>query len=77
MEIKFFRTILNKINDRIRNTNIRFEPGVDEIKNDIQKGRLRWFEHVIQKTGYLRKCYIQKWREMARRKNQNQMEGPN
>ena len=31
MEMKFLRVILNKTKDRIRNTNIRLELGVDEI----------------------------------------------
>ena len=38
MKISFFRAILNKIkNDRITNTNIRLELGVDEIKMTILK----------------------------------------
>ena len=42
--IEIFRAILNKTKeDVIRNTNIRLELGVDEIYNDIQKSRLRWF----------------------------------
>ena len=32
---------------RIRNTDIRSDLEVDEIKNDIQKSRLRCFWHVI------------------------------
>jgi hypothetical protein len=32
--MKLLRAILNKRKDRIRNTNIRFELGVDEIKKD-------------------------------------------
>ena len=48
MEMKFLRVILNKTNkDRIRNTNIRLELGVDEINNDIEKSRLRWFGQVM------------------------------
>ena len=36
--MNFLRVILNKIKkDRIRNTNMRLELVVDEIKNDIQK----------------------------------------
>ena len=47
--MKFFRAILNKTKkNRIRNTNIRLELGVDEIKNGIQKSRLRWFGHIMQ-----------------------------
>ena len=34
----------------IRNTNIRLKLGVDEIKNDIQKSRSIWYEHVMQMT---------------------------
>ena len=49
MEMEFLRTILNKTKDRIRNTNIRLELGMNEIKNYIQKSRLRWFGHVMQK----------------------------
>ena len=47
--IEIFRAILNKTKeDVIRNTNIRLELGVDEIKKYIQKGKLRWFRHVMQ-----------------------------
>ena len=50
MKIQFLRAILNKTkNDRIRNSNIRLKLGMDEIKNDIQKCRLTWFEHVMQR----------------------------
>ena len=41
MEIKFLRVILNKSKDRIRNTKIRLELEVDEIKNAFQNSRLR------------------------------------
>ena len=45
MEIKFIKRNFNQtMEDRIRNTKIKFEPGVDEIKNDIQKSR---FGHVM------------------------------
>jgi hypothetical protein len=47
MEITFLRAILNLKKERIRNTNIRLELGVHEIKNDIQMSRLRWFGHVM------------------------------
>ena len=47
-QYSFLRAIINKIKVRIRNTNIRLEVGVDEIKNDIQKRRLRWFGHVMR-----------------------------
>ena len=41
MEMTFLRAILNKTkNDRIRNTNVRLELRVDDIKNGIQKSRL-------------------------------------
>jgi hypothetical protein len=48
MEMKLFRVILNKTKDRIRNNNIRLELGVDELKNGIQKSRLRWFGQGMQ-----------------------------
>ena len=49
MEVTFLRAILNKTKKvRILNTGISLEPGVDEIKNDIQMSRLWWFEHVLQ-----------------------------
>ena len=44
MEMKIVRAILNK-KERIINTNTRVE-----IKNDIQKIRLRWFGHVMRMT---------------------------
>jgi hypothetical protein len=41
MEVTFLRAILNKTKKvRILNTGISLEPGVDEIKNDIQMSRL-------------------------------------
>ena len=43
MGIKFLRAILNKTKDWIRNTTIRLELGMDEIKNHIQKNTLRCF----------------------------------
>ena len=48
MKIKFLGVILNKTKDRIRNTNIGLELGVDEIKGNFQKSRLRWFGYVKQ-----------------------------
>ena len=37
MEMKFFMTILNKTKkDRIKNTNIRLQLGVDEIKMTLK-----------------------------------------
>ena len=42
MEMQFWRPILNKTKE-----NLRLELGVDEIKNEIQKSRLRWFGHVM------------------------------
>jgi hypothetical protein len=42
MQMKFLTAILNKMKeDKIRNTDIRLELGVDEVKNDNQKSRLR------------------------------------
>ena len=58
------RGILNKTNkDTIRN-NIRLELGVDEIKNDIKKSRLKWFRHVmwLREDGIPKKM-LHKWRE--------------
>ena len=41
MEMEFLKPVLNKTKmDRIRNTKVRLELGVDEIKNDIQKADL-------------------------------------
>ena len=49
VEMKFLGVILNKTKeDRIRETNIKLELGVNEIKNYIQKSRLRWFGNVMQ-----------------------------
>ena len=48
VEMKFLRGVLNETEEgRMRNTNIAVELGVDEINDDIQKSRLRWFEHVM------------------------------
>ena len=64
MEVKFLRTILNKTNkDRIIYTNIRLELGVNEIKKDIQKSRLKWFRHAMwisEERIPKKKCYTQK-----------------
>ena len=50
MEMKFLTAILkNTNNDRIRNTNIRLELGMGEIKNAFQRSRLRWFGHVMER----------------------------
>jgi len=38
--------------NRIRNTRIRLELGVDEIKNDIQKSRLRLFGDANETREY-------------------------
>ena len=47
----FLRAILNKTKeDKIRDTDIRLELGVDEIKNNIQKSGLKWFGYVIQRV---------------------------
>ena len=52
--IKNCRAILNKSKEdritKIRNSNLRSELGVDEIKNYIQKSKLRWFGHLMQVT---------------------------
>ena len=49
MEMKFLTTISNRTKkSKIINTYIRLEQGVDKIKNDIQKIRLRWFGHVMR-----------------------------
>ena len=37
-------------NKRLGNTNIKFELGVDEIKNDIQNNRLRRFGKVLRES---------------------------
>ena len=41
--MKFLRAILKSNKDRITNTNIRLELGVDEMNNGIQKIRLRLY----------------------------------
>ena len=47
--MRFLRAILNKTKeDRTRNTDIRLELEVDEIKSDIQKSRLRWFGYMMR-----------------------------
>ena len=62
-KLNFLRAILNKTKkNRIRSTNIILQLGVDEIKKDIQKSRLRWFGHVMwmRKRGHQRKRNIEK-----------------
>ena len=41
---------------------------MNEIKNDIQKSRLRW-DFEWEKREYLRKFYTQKWRENHQKKD--------
>ena len=43
------RVILNKTKNRIRNTNIRLELGMDEMKNYNQTSILIWFGHMMRK----------------------------
>ena len=38
-----------KKEDRLENTNVRSELGMYEIKNDIQKRKLRWFGYMMWK----------------------------
>ena len=48
MEMIFLRAILNNTKkDRIRNTDIRLELGVDGMKNDIPNSRLRQFGYLM------------------------------
>ena len=54
--------------DRIRNTNLRLELEVEEIMNDIQKRRLRWFGHVMR----MREDRVPK--KMLQKKKKNQRE---
>ena len=35
--MKFFTAILNKAEDKVRNTNLRLELGVDEIKKTFKR----------------------------------------
>ena len=47
MEMRFFEiNFKERKEDRIRNTKIIMERGVDELKNYIQKNRLRWFGYA-------------------------------
>ena len=49
MGMKFLRVILNKTKKTgYEILTIRLELGVDEIKNEIEKVRLRWFGHVMR-----------------------------
>ena len=41
LQMKFLRAILNKTEDRIKNTNIRLILGVDGIKDSKRASRLR------------------------------------
>ena len=63
--MKFLRAILNKTKDRIGNTIIRLELGVDEIKIAFKIGDWDGLDtwYGWEKRGYLRKCYTEKRRE--------------
>jgi hypothetical protein len=46
-EMKFLRATVEKTRrDRIRNTYIRGQLKMEEIQNQIEESRLRWFGHV-------------------------------
>ena len=81
VELKFSRVILNKTKkNRIRNTNLRFELRVDEIKNDIKKSRLSWFGHVIwMREGRIpeKMLYTKMEGTAIKTETQNQMARPN
>jgi hypothetical protein len=49
MEMKFLREILGKTRrEKIRNDDIREQLKVDDIKNDIERKRLKWCGHVMR-----------------------------
>jgi hypothetical protein len=49
MEMKFLREILGKTRrDKIRNDDIREQLKVDDIKNYIERNRLKWYGHVMR-----------------------------
>jgi hypothetical protein len=49
MEMKFLREILGKTRrDKIRNDDIREQQKVDDIKNDTERNRLKWYGHVMR-----------------------------
>ena len=44
MEMKYLKAIQGKMmRDKIRNTSIRKELRIEEIKNEIVKSRLKWY----------------------------------
>jgi hypothetical protein len=48
MGMKYLREILGKTRrDKIRNDDIREQLKVDDIKNDIERNRLKWYGHVM------------------------------
>ncbi|PSN48044.1 hypothetical protein C0J52_09106 [Blattella germanica] len=48
MEMKFLKGIFGKTRkNKIRNTVIREELKIEEIKRDIEKTRLQWYGHVM------------------------------
>ena len=60
--------MLNKTKKaRVINTNRRLELSGNEIRNGIQKSRLRWFGHVMrmreERIPKKLLLYTQKWRE--------------
>jgi hypothetical protein len=45
--MKFLRAVVGKARrNRIRNTHIRGELRMEEIQNQTERSRLRWFGHV-------------------------------
>ena len=75
MDMKFFRAILNKTKNRIKNVNIRLELGVDEIKKWHSKEQIKMVWTCD--TGERREDIYKNWGKMTKRKTQNQMDRPN
>jgi hypothetical protein len=47
LQVKFLRATVGKTRrDRIRNTYIRGKLKMEEIQNQIERSRLRWYGHV-------------------------------
>jgi hypothetical protein len=75
MEITFLREQLKQNKGQYKKY-IRFELGVDEIKeNYIQRSRLRWFEHLKQMRGERipKNSHKNGWKT-TKGKTQNQMD---
>ncbi|KAK9871059.1 hypothetical protein WA026_010021 [Henosepilachna vigintioctopunctata] len=67
-EIKYLRTLGVTRKDKIRNTTIRKELGVQPALKFIEQRQLSWWKHIqrMDNNGHMRRKYKQKGKKKAR-----------